>query len=67
MLIGMCEGKTVHEFRIRGKTYRVRRGRDFVAVWYKLPGIIVVLAPAGMSYHQAAIEAAAGMERGEYI
>lgn len=67
MLIGTYEGKTVHCYHIGGKEYYVRRGREFVAVWYKLPGIIVVLAPAGMSYHQAALEAAAGMERGKYI
>ena len=67
MLIGMCEGKTVHCYHIGGKEYYVRRGREFVAAWYKLSGIVVVLAPAGMSYHQAALEAAAGMERGAYI
>ena len=45
----------------------MRRGRVFVAAWNKRTGVVAVLAPAGMSYHQAALEAAAGMERGEYI
>ncbi len=67
MLIGTFEGKTVHCYQIGGKTYYVRRGRDFVAAWYKRTDVVVVLAPAGMSYHQAALKAAAGMERGEYI
>lgn len=67
MLIGTYEGKTIHCYHIRGKTYRVRRGHDFVAVWNKRTDVVVVLAPAGMSYHQAALEAAAGMERGAYI
>lgn len=49
------------------KKYYVRRGREFVAAWDKRTDVVVVLAPAGMSYHQAALEAAAGMERGEYI
>ena len=67
MLIGTDNGKTVHCVSIGGKDYCVRRGREFVAAWNKRTGVVAVLAPAGMSYHQAALEAAAGMERGEYI
>ena len=67
MLIGTYKGKTVHCFSIGGKDYCVRRGRVFVAAWNKRTDVVVVLAPAGMSYHQAALEAAAGMERGDYI
>lgn len=67
MLIGTYEGKTVHCYHIGGKEYYVRRGREFVAAWDKRTDVVVVLAPAGMSYHQAALEAAAGMERGAYI
>ena len=67
MLIGTYKGKTVHCYSIGEKDYCVRRGRVFVAVWNKRTNIVFVLAPVGMSYHQAALEAAAGMERGEYI
>lgn len=67
MLIGTCKGETVHCFSIGGKRYCVRRGSVFVAAWDKRTDVVVVLAPAGMSYHQAALEAAARMERGEYI
>lgn len=67
MLIGTYKGKTVHYYQIGGKDYYVRRGRDFVAAWDKRTDVVVVLAPAGMSFHQAALEAAAGMERGAYI
>ena len=67
MLIGTFEGKTVHCYQIGGKTYYVQRGSVFVAAWDKRTDVVAVLAPAGMSYHQAALKAAAGMERGEYI
>ncbi|MGN0652332.1 MAG: hypothetical protein ACI4KN_04980 [Gemmiger sp.] len=67
MLIGTCKGETVHCFSIGGKRYCVRRGSVFVAAWDKRTDVVGVLAPAGMSYHQAALEAAARMERGEYI
>ena len=67
MLIGTYKGKTVHCFSIGGKDYCVRRGSVFVAAWNKRTDVVVVLTPAGMSDHQAALEAAAGMERGEYI
>lgn len=67
MLIGTYEGKTIRCYHIGGKEYYVRRGREFAAAWDKRTDVVVVLAPAGMSYHQAALEAAAGMERGEYI
>lgn len=67
MLIGTYKSKTVHCYHIGGKDYCVRRGREFVAAWAKHTDVVVVLAPAGMSYHQAALEAAAGMERGAYI
>lgn len=67
MLIGTYNGKTVHCFSIGGKDYFVRRGSVFVAAWDKRTDVVAVLAPAGMSYHQAAIKAAAGMERGECI
>ena len=66
MLIGTYKGKTVHCYSIGGKVYRVRRGRVFVAAWNKCTDIVAVLAPVGMSYHQAALEVAAGMERGGY-
>ena len=66
MLIGIAKGRTVHSFTINGVEYHVLRGRVFVAAWNKRTDIVSVLAPAGMSYHQAALEAAAGMERGEY-
>ena len=64
MLIGTYEGKTIHCYHIGGKEYYVRRGRDFVAAWDKRTDVVIVLTPAG---HQAALEAAAGMERGAYI
>lgn len=67
MLIGTYNGKTVHCFSIGGKDYFVRRGSVFVAAWDKRTDVVAVLAPAGMSYYQAALKAAAGMERGEYI
>ena len=67
MLIGTCKGETVHCFSIGGKRYCVRRGSVFVAAWDKRTDVVAVLAPAGMSYHQAALEAAARMERSEYI
>ena len=67
MMLGTYKGKTVHSYNIGGIDYCVRRGRLFVAVWNKYTGVVSVLAPAGMSYHQAALEAAAGMERGEYV
>lgn len=67
MLIGTYKGKTAHCYSICGKDYYVRRGRDFVTAWDKRTDVVVVLTPAGMSYHQAALEAAAGMERGAYI
>lgn len=67
MLIGTYNGKTVHCFSIGGKDYCVRRGSVFVAALNKRTDVVAVLAPAGMSYHQAALKAAAHMERGEYI
>lgn len=66
MLIGIVKGRTVHSFTINGLEYHVLRGRIFAAAWNRRTGMVGVLAPAGMSYHQAALEAAAGMERGEY-
>ena len=50
MPIGTYKGKTVHCFSIGGKDYCVRRGRVFVAAWNKRTDVVVVLAPAGMSY-----------------
>lgn len=67
MLLGTYKGKTVHCYSIGGKIYCVRRGREFLAVWNKRTDVVAVLAPVGVSYHQAALEAAAGMERSEYI
>ena len=67
MLNGTYEGRPVHAFRIDGKVYCVLRDCFFGAIWNKQNDIITVFAPAGMSYHQAALEAAAGMERGAYI
>ena len=66
MLIGIVKGRTLHSFTINSLEYHVLRGRVFVAALNKCTGVVAVLAPAGMSYHQAALEAAAGMERGEY-
>lgn len=63
-MIGTYKTKPVHCFSIDGKDYCVLRGRLFAAAWDKHADVVGVLAPAGMSYHQAALEAAAAMGKG---
>lgn len=63
MLIETYKNKPVHCFSIDSKYYCVLRGRVFVAAWHKRAAVVGVLAPAGMSYHQAALEAATAMRK----
>ena len=58
MLIGTFKGKSVHSFHIGGDDYVVRRSSRFVAAKVERIGVVCVLAPAGMSYQQAAMKAA---------
>lgn len=54
MLDGTYQGKPLHRFCINGHCYYVIRGPKFIAALHGKT--VVVLAPNGLSYYQAAIE-----------
>lgn len=64
MIFGKVEGKPLHGFRIRGNFVFVVRSAGPGGLRYCDPktGVLVVLAPPGMSYHQTAREAVARLE-----
>lgn len=68
MILGEVKGKLLHSFCIRGRmVFVVKSNRAGIAAAYrKSVDAISVLAPTGMSYHQAALEAVAAMEAGRF-
>ncbi len=68
MILGKVEGKPLHGFCIRGHmVFVVRSGEPGGLCAYEAKtGALAAIAPPGMSYHQAALEAVAALERGEF-
>lgn len=68
MILGKVEGKPLHGFCIRGHmVFVVRSGEPGGLCAYEAKaGALSAIAPPGMSYHQAALEAVAALERGEF-
>lgn len=68
MICGTCNGVPVHEFEIKGHTVDVvhKDGKGIRAGINIKTGDIVVFAPSGISYHQAALEAVTALEKGNY-
>lgn len=68
MILGKVEGKPLHGFCIRGHmVFVVRSGEPGGLCAYEAKtGTLAAIAPPGMSYHQAALEAVAALERGEF-
>ena len=68
MICGTYNGVPVHEFEIKGHTVDVvhKDGKGIRAGINMKTGDIVVLAPPGISYHQAALEAVAALEAGRF-
>lgn len=68
MICGKFGGLPVHEFVINGHTVDVihKDGKGIRAGTNMKTGDIVVFAPSGISYHQAALEAVAALEKGKY-
>lgn len=65
MLNGKYEGTPLHRFYINGYCYYVIRGPKLIAA---LRGkMVVVRAPNGLSYHQAAIEVDRARREGKFI
>lgn len=65
MVEGIYNGKTVHSFFISNHYFYVIRGSMFIAAMRG--NTVCVLAPKGMSYHQAAIEANRARKEGKFI
>lgn len=68
MILGKIKGRPLHGFCIHGHLVFVVRSDEPVRVsaYDAKTGGISSLAPPGMSYHQAALEAVAALERGEF-
>ena len=68
MIIGKVDGKPLHSFCIRGnKVFVVKTdGPGWICGYDTKTGALAVLAPAGMSYHQAATEAVSKLEAGKF-
>lgn len=65
MLDGKYEGNPLHRFCINGYCYYVIRGPKLIAALHGKT--VVVRAPNGLSYHQAAIEADRARREGKFI
>lgn len=68
MILGKVEGKPLHAFRIRGNMVFVVRSSEpgGLCDYDAKTGALAALAPPGMSYHQAALEAVAALEAGRF-
>ena len=68
MILGKVEGKPLHGFCIRGHMiFVVRSGEPGGLCAYEVKtGALAALAPAGTSYHQAALEAVSKLEAGRF-
>lgn len=64
MILGKVYGKPLHAFSIRGNRVFVAKsdGPGCIFGYDTKTGGLVALAPPGMSYHQAALEAVAALE-----
>lgn len=68
MIIGKVMGRPLHGFCIRGHmVFVVRSGEPGGLCAYEVKtGALAALAPAGKSYHQAALEAVSKLEAGRF-
>ena len=68
MIIGKIKGRPLHAFRIRGNMVFVVRSSEpgGLCAYDAKTGGLAALAPPGMSYHQAALEAVAALEAGKF-
>ena len=68
MIIGKFDGKPLHSFCIRGnKVFVVKCNQPGgISAYSESTKAICTLAPPGMSYHQAALESVAVLERREF-
>jgi hypothetical protein len=67
-MLGKIKGRPLHGFRIRGYMVFVVKSSQHggTSAYRKSTGTICVLAPPGMSNHQAALEAVAALEAGKF-
>ena len=58
----------LHRFCIHGHSVLVAKGSHVgsVSVYEESSGILSTIAPPGVSYHQAALEAVTALEKGKY-
>ena len=68
MILGKVEGKPLHGFCIRGHmVFVVWSGEPGRLYAYEVKtGALASLAPPGISYHQAALEAVSKLEAGRF-
>lgn len=68
MILGKVMGRPLHGFCIRGHmVFVVKSGEPGGLCAYEVKtGALAALAPAGTSYHQAALEAVAALEAGKF-
>lgn len=68
MIIGKVMGRPLHGFCIRGHmVFVVRSGEPgWLCAYGVKTGALTALAPPGMSYHQAALEAVSKLEAGRF-
>lgn len=68
MILGKVKGNPLHGFRIRGHIGFMIKDRKLggASAYRKSTDKICTLAPPDMSYHQAALESVAVLERGEF-
>lgn len=68
MIFGKIDGSVLHCFFIHGHTVFVLRGHKIgnTSVYEENSGFISTIAPPGISYHQAALEAVTALEKGKY-
>lgn len=68
MILGKIEGNPLHGFCIRGhKVFVVKCNQPGgISAYSESTKAICTLVPPGMSYHQAALESVAALERGEF-
>lgn len=68
MIIGKVMGRPLHGFCIRGHmVFVVRSGEPGRLYAYEVKtGALAALAPPGMSYHQAALEAVSRLDAGRF-
>lgn len=68
VIFGKIDGSVLHRFFIHGHTVLVVRGHKIgkISVYEENSGFISTIAPPGISYHQAALEAVTALEKGKY-